>query len=101
MNYNYSIDDNNEHTGDGHRSIQRPPPKRQGTGLRPLRRRVLGTFYSYFFIVLKFIYMYIKTTLWPKPVTPKDDTEKNSPLKMSLRLEPLYFLTFFNHTDSY
>ena len=44
MNYNYSIDENNEHTGDGHRSTQRPPPKRQGTGLRPLRRRVLGTF---------------------------------------------------------
>ena len=66
MNYNYSIDDNNEHTGDGHRSIQRPPPKRQGTGLRPLRRRVLGTFYSYFFIVLKFIYMYMNA---PDPST--------------------------------
>ena len=62
MNYNYSIDDNNEHTGDGHRSTQWPPLKRQGTGLRPLRWRVLGTFYSYFIIVLKFIYMYIKTT---------------------------------------
>ena len=59
MNYNYSIDDNNEHTGDGHRSTQRPPPKWQGMGLRPLRWRVLGTFYSFLFLYCTKIYLHV------------------------------------------